>query len=301
MKRTQLVVATFITAFLLPSIAVDAADVDTERLRKAVTFYASFDEQVRADFGKGTRTPSTRQDHPSDKGKYVVTKGINAKVFKMAPKQGVVGGALECRDVIPRRGRIFFPAKGNIAYRKTGWSGTVSFWLNTDADTLLKTAYCDPVQITQKRAHDGAIWVDFPDNKPRDMRMGIFKGLAEGEKPLKESDPQAAIVRLKKVSLRQGTWHHVVIAWKNFDTGKANAESRFYVDGKLIGEVTGRKIAMNWELEKTGIYFVVSYIGLFDEFALFNRALSAEEIQHVAKQADLLQPLKKSVSVNGAR
>jgi formylglycine-generating enzyme required for sulfatase activity len=294
MKRTQLVAAALVTACVLPLIAVDAADIDIERLRKAATFYASFDVSIQSDFGMGARVPSTRQDHPSKKGQYVVTEGIDSKVFQIAPNQGVAGGALECRDVIPRRGRIFFPAKGKIAYRKTGWSGTVSFWLNTDADTLLKTAYCDPVQITQKRAHDGAIWVDFPDKKPRDMRMGIFKGLAESEKSLKESDPQAAIVRLKKVGLRQGTWNHVAIAWKNFDTGKANAESRFYVDGKLIGEVTKREIAMNWDLEKTGIYFVVSYIGLFDEFALFNRALSADEIKHVAKHGDLLQLLKST-------
>ena len=38
-----------------------------------------------------------------------------------------------------------------------------SFWINTNPDTMLKTRFCDPLQITQKRAGDGGLWIDFPD------------------------------------------------------------------------------------------------------------------------------------------
>ena len=75
--------------------------------------------------------------------------------------------------MLPRNGRIFFPAKGNLAFKKGGWGGAVSLWINTDPNTLLKTKFCDPIQITQKGANNGGIWFDFNDAKPRDLRMGV--------------------------------------------------------------------------------------------------------------------------------
>ena len=67
-------------------------------------------------------------------------------------------------------------------YKKGGWSGSVSTWIKTDPDKLLKTKFCVPVQITQKGAIDGGIWFDFNDKKPRDMRMGTFPAVPKGEK-----------------------------------------------------------------------------------------------------------------------
>ena len=34
---------------------------------------------------------------------------------------------------------------------------------------------------------------------------------------------------------------------------------------------------MGWDIEKTGIYISIGYIGLMDELALFDRALTAAE------------------------
>ena len=207
----------------------------SDELADAVTLYASFDEAVKADFGGGDLNLRTRVNHPTEKDRYVFEKGYPPFVFQIAKDKGVRGGALDCTDVLERRGRIFFPARGNIAFRAGGWGGAVSMWLNTDPNQLLKTPFCDPVQITAKSAHDGGIWIDFPDTKPRDMRMGIFRGLEEGEKPLQESDPQAAIVRMKNVPFKAGEWHHVVLTWNKFDTGKPDARAELFVDGKRIG------------------------------------------------------------------
>src|SRR5206468_2653420 len=38
-----------------------------DSLRKAVILYASFDEEVRMDFGRGDRTPGTRSVDPADR------------------------------------------------------------------------------------------------------------------------------------------------------------------------------------------------------------------------------------------
>lgn len=247
-------------------------------LRKALTFYASFDAEVRGDFGGGTLTPSTRHDDQERPGKFIFREGIDGKVFRIAKNAGIRGGALEALDVLPHRGRIFFPAKGNLAYRANGWGGAVSFWVNIDPNTMLKTPFCDPIQITHKGANDGGLWTDFPDSKPRAFRLGAFPAVAEGEKATSEADPAAPLVTVKEIGFKQGQWNHVVMNWRNFDTGKPNAEAALFINGKLMGTLQNRPLAMRWDMQQTGIYVAVNYIGLLDELAIFNRPLTVEEI-----------------------
>ncbi len=268
-------------------------DATESSLRKAALLYASFDEAVRADYGDGELTLATRFNHPTEKGKFVFEKGFDAKVFQIAKGKGVRGGALEVTDVLPRNGRIFFPAKGNLAYRKDGWGGAVSMWINTDPNRLLKTRFCDPVQITQKGANDGGIWFDFNDAKPRDLRMGVFPAVPEGKTPLKEEDPAAPMVRVPGVGFKQGEWHHVVLSWQGLDTGKDDAHAMLYIDGKVIGRIKTRPIAMNWDIEQTGIYLAVNYIGLLDELAVFSRPLSAADVTLLYQKPDLLRKTGK--------
>ena len=278
---------------LMTAPPVLAAPDDTA-LRKAVTLYASFDDALRADLGGGDLTFSTRSNHPTEKGKFVFTKGLDTRAFRIARGKGVQGGALECVDVLPRNGRIFLPAKGHIAFKKGGWGATLSVWIRTDPDKLLKTKFCDPIQITQKGANNGGIWFDFNDAKPRDMRMGTFPAVPPGKKGISEDDPKAPMVWVKGVGFKARDWHHIVLTWQNFDTGKPNALATLYIDGKRIGDVKDRAIAMDWALDKTGIYVAVNYIGLLDELALFDRPLTPEEVTHLFKSPALLAPLKKS-------
>jgi hypothetical protein len=239
----------------LLALAALPAGPDEAALRKAVTLYASFDEEVKADVGGGALTFSTRSNHPAEaeKGKFVFAKGFPAKAFRIAKGRGVHGGALECLAVLPRNGRVFFPAKGNLAYRKGGWGGAVSVWLKTNPDKLLKTPFCDPIQITQKGANDGGIWFDFNDAKPRDLRLGVFPALAGGSKAIPESSPEAPMVRIKGVGFKATDWHHVVLTWDNLDTGKKDAHAALYLDGKRVGEIKGRALAMGWDIDKTGL------------------------------------------------
>src|SRR5438105_511217 len=71
----------------------DDAQPDDAALRKAVTFYASFDDNVKGDFGAGELTLSTRFNHETEKGKFVFQKGYDPKVFRIAAGKGIQGGA----------------------------------------------------------------------------------------------------------------------------------------------------------------------------------------------------------------
>lgn len=273
----------------MPISSVGAAD-----LLKAVTFYASFDTAVKGDFSGGELTLSTRSNHKTEQGVFVFEKGFPEKAFRIAPGKGISGGALEAVDVLPDNGRIFFPAKGNIAYKKGGWSGALSMWINHDPDTQLKTGFCDPVQITQKGAGNGAIWIDYNDAKPnRNLRMGTFPAVAEGRPPLQESrEAFSPMLWVDKPGLKVGDWQHVALIWRNFDTGKSDARATLYLDGKLAGEIKkDYPISMDWDLDKAGIYIAVNYIGLMDELALFNRALTEDEIGILRSQPAVLSSL----------
>ncbi len=262
-------------------------------LEKSVALYASFDDKVEADKGGGVLTLSTRSNDPKEKGRFLFEKGFNDKVFRIAKGKGISGGALEVVDVLSNNGRIFFPAKGNIAFKKGGWGGAVSTWINTDPNKLLKTPFCDPVQITQKGANNGGVWFDFNAAKPRDLRMGTFPAVPEGKKGIGEGDPQAPMVRVPGIGFKQGDWHHVVLTWRNFDTGRPDAHATLYIDGKRLGDVKDRAIAMAWDLDKAGIYVAVNYIGLLDEFAVFNRELTEAEVGRLHKNPGLLAKLKR--------
>jgi hypothetical protein len=286
--RNQLTIAVFCLAVLVTN-EVQAA----EPIRESVTFYASFDKQLAEDFGGGSLAVSTRSDVPKKRGEYVIQAGFPAEAFRIVPN-GKHGGALEAVDVLPNRGRLFFPARGNIAFKPTGWNGSVSFWLKTNPDTMLKTKYCDPIQITQKRAHDGALWVDFPDTKPRDLRLGAFSSLAVGEAPVKESDPAAPLIRVKKIGFKKDEWHHIVMTWRNIDTGKPDANVSLWIDGRRVGQVPKREIGMKWDLDRTGIYIAVSLIGQLDELAIFDRELTKGEVGSLFRDAGLLSQLGRA-------
>jgi hypothetical protein len=289
----------FLPLILLSHACGLATAGDDNALAKAVTLYASFDEQVAADVGGGVLTPSTRYNHPTEKGKYIVEPGFSAKAFRIAKGMGISGGALEAVDVLPDNGRIFFPAKRNIAFKKGGWGGAVSVWIKTDPDRLLKTTFCDPVQITQKGANNGGIWFDFNSAKPRDLRMGTFPAIPDGQKGIGEDDPKAPMVRVPGVGFKQTDWHHVVLSWDGFDAGAAaKSAAALWIDGKRIGTIN-QPIAMDWDIDQTGIYIAVNYIGLLDEFAIFNRPLTAAEVGRLHQNAGALAPLAARRKTDG--
>jgi hypothetical protein len=101
------------------------------------------------------------------------------------------------------------------------------------------------------------------------------------------------MVWLRKVGFKADRWHHVVLNLRNLDTGKKDALATLHVDGKPVGEVKDRALAMAWDVDKAGIYVAVNYIGLLDELAVFDRELSADEVKLLHATPGLLAKLKK--------
>ncbi len=292
MKRTALSSAVA-ACLLLGACASDdsAPEENPAAMLDAVTLYASFDRSVAADFARGPGQLRTRYGALSNPEAFRFEDGYPRDVFRVAEGAGVSGGALEALDVLPENGRIFYPAQGNLAFDRGGWSGTVSFWIKTNPDTMLKTSFCDPIQITQKGANNGGLWIDFPDSSPRDLRLGAFQAEGDGRPRLSESDPDAPLVVVSPIGFQETDWHHILFTWTDFDSDAENAQATLYIDGSPRGSFGGRNITMDWDISQTGIYVAVGYIGLLDELAIFDRALNAAEIARLAAEPEALTGL----------
>jgi len=290
MQRALIAVAPL---WLLLSCSSEVETTSAPSMLDAVTFYASFDESVAADFSSGPAEVRTRYGALNNPDGFRYQDGYPQNAYRIAPSGGVNGGALEALDVLPENGRMFFPAAGNLPYDRDGWSGSVSFWIKTNPDTMLKTSFCDPIQITQRGATNGGLWIDFPDSSPRDMRLGAFQSEGDGRERIFESDPEAPLIVVSPIGFQQTDWHHLLFTWSDFDTGADNAQATLYIDGKPQGSIGGRNITMDWDISQTGIYVAVNYIGLLDELAIFNRPLDDDEIQRLAAEPDALSGLKR--------
>ena len=69
--------------------------------------------------------------------------------------------------------------------------------------------------------------------------------------------------------------------FSRFNTGKKDGTHTLYVDGKQIGDLKDYEIGMDWDIEQTRVYFAVNLIGFLDELAVFNRPLSADEVNQI--------------------
>jgi len=269
------------SAFLLLALAGAPAteiDVVAAGLAKALTFHASFDHGHDADFAAGDRRLfTTPSGNPADG-----EPGLERADIVIAPKKGRYGDAL--RFGKRAKAGIFYRAKKNVAYDKDDFNGTVSFWLSLDPETDLEPGYCDPIQITDKKWNDACFFVDFTkDDKPRHFRLGAYADFAvwnPSKRPYDSIPPaELPLITVKKTPFDRGKWTHVLFTFSGFNHKGTGGEAKLYLNGELQGTLTGRPQIFSWDESKSAIILGWSYIGLYDDVAVFNRALSEKEIQ----------------------
>ncbi len=258
----------------------DLDEAALKRLRGALTFHAPFDGGVDAAFARGDgRLHTTPSGKPAD-----AKPGLARDDVRIAPGEGVHGDALRFEK--KSSAAVLYRAKGNVQYRERGWSGTVSMWLRLDPERDLEPGYCDPIQITDKKWNDASFFVDFTKDNPRDFRLGVFSDLAvwnpDGREWEAIPESERPMVTVKKHPFRSDRWVHVAFTFSGFNDGESGerkaATARLYLNGAPQGEITGKPQVFTWDPERTVIYLGLSYVGLFDDLAVFNRALEPAEI-----------------------
>ena len=264
---------------VLLSRQAGAQTTPSQQLAKALVFHASFDATVDADFARGDRRLYTAPSGKRDQAQ----PGNARKDVTLAPGKGRHGGCLRFAD--NSKQVLFYQAKDNLPYSQQDWSGTVGFWLRLDPDQDLKPGYCDPVQITDKKWNDASFFVDFTkDDVPRKFRLGVFANYKFwNPKDIKwEQFPaeERPMVTVDKTPFGRDRWTHVLFTFSGINREGEAATAALYLDGKLQGTVR-RPQQFTWETSKAAIMLGLSYIGDFDDLAVFDRALTQAEVQQL--------------------
>ncbi|CAL2078047.1 LamG-like jellyroll fold domain-containing protein [Tenacibaculum sp. 190524A05c] len=253
-----------------------AVDTTNLELKKALTFYASFDNGVKADFALGDAEMYTV---PNRKAVDSAKVGLHKPDIKLEENKGKFGSGLVFTE--RSKGYIYYPSTKNIAYDSINWNGTISFWLSLDPAKDLEPGYCDPIQITDVSYNDAAIWVDFTKENPRDFRLGVI-----GDRNVWNPNPEGPdnenpifnkrLTGVKNPPFGTGQWTHILINFSGLNTKEGKAS--LYMNGELKGTRENIDTPFTWELDKSNIYLGLGYIGLMDELSIYNRSLTDKEI-----------------------
>lgn len=257
-------------------LAPEGPSPAAQALADALTFHASFDGTMDADYARGdARIHSAPSLDELDQR----TPGVAGDDIVIEPDAGRFGDALNFRTQNTKA--VVYNAEDNVAFSPQDWSGTLSFWLNLDPATDLEPGYCDPIQITDTAYNDNAVWVDFTDKNPRLFRLGVFGDLDAWNQG-RENPPSNPVFlnRLVKVSeppFAKGRWTHIVIVYDGLGGGSGSAA--LYLDGVEAGTTADIAEPFSWDLSAAAIRIGVNYTGLYDDLSIFSRPLTGQEIQ----------------------
>lgn len=260
-------------AIFLLVFAASSSNGWAQDWKESLTFHVSFDRTANADFAKGDAKVYTAETVAREK----ILAGLPQEGVRRLDDGGKYGGYLsfdkKIDPVVMYRG-----AKN--ATLGSGGELTVSFWMKLEPATDLPSGYVDPLQITDKKWNDASLFVDFTPENPRQFRLGVFPDyrvwnpedtpwddVAEKDRPM---------VPVTQLPFARDRWTHVAFTLDNVNAEQAGT-ARLYLDGKLQGDLDGR-LKFTWDPDQVAIMLGIYYVGGIDDFAIFNRCLSAEEL-----------------------
>ena len=261
--------------FLATALALVATTHADPDLRKALTFHASFDRDLNADFSRGEKTGYLR------KGQEVVPAQVNEEV-RIVHGAGRFGGALH----FTKKGttRPQYPGAGVLDYHAQTWSRSVSVWLRLDPDQDLEPGYCDPVQIVGEDIKKGFIFLEWSkDHTPRRFRYAIrplieiWNPTAVGWEEI--ADAKRPMVQLSEPVFSREKWTHIVFTLENINDSAKKPAGRLYVNGAPKGAIEGWDLRLGWDPAKVLLVLGAAYVGHMDDLAVFDRTLTAPEVQ----------------------
>lgn len=267
-------ISSFLLAVILPlaASAQNAAD-----LSKALTFHASFDKGLDADFSRGEKACTYRT-------KAGVVPAAPNEELALVPDGGRFGGSLHFTKKGATQPR--FKDAGVLGYNDRSWSTTVSVWLRLDPDKDLEPGYCDPVQIVGDDTKKGFVFLEWSkDETPRHFRFAI-RPLFQIWNPnnidwAKMTPEQRPAVNLPRAPFSREAWTHAVFTVENVNDKTKKPAGRLWLNGKLQGAIKGWDLTFGWNPDAVHLVLGAAYVGHMDDLAVFNRALTDAEVKQL--------------------
>ncbi len=263
--------------YLLGSLHCNTYAQPPSDLAAALTFHASFDTGLDADFSRGDKGCTMKQ------GKNIVPAALNDEM-KIASSVGCYGSALH----FTKKGatRPQFKGDGMLGYNDKNWAASVSVWLKLDPDKDLEPGYCDPVQIVGEDTKKGFIFLEWSkDESPRHFRFAI-RPLVQIWNPsnldwAKMTPEQRPAVNLERAPFSREAWTHVVFSFENLNDKATKPVGRLHMNGELRGTIENWDLTLGWDPAQVFLVLGASYVGHLDDLAVFNRALTDAEIKQI--------------------
>lgn len=271
-----------LVACFLATSSTARAQEELGGLKSSLVFYAPFDGTADAKIHQAGGKVMTAESLARKQ----LTPGLKRPSVEIAQGAGKFGDCLRFSD---KAKEVLCYAGSEVPFRTGDWSTTIAFWMRLDPDKDLKPGYCDPLQITQKAWNDAAIFVDFDKDLPRDFRLGVFSDLkawnpdnVPWEKWPNEKRP---MVTVKKPPFTSTSWTHVALVLDHINT--PNTASTLYLNSQSQGTLK-QPVTFTWDPAQTAIMLGIEYIGDLDELMIFNRVLTADEVNRLWKATSQL-------------
>ena len=260
MRECKQVVTCIVIASLSLTWACSGPEKEIEEgLSTQVLFFSNFEKGVDA----FTATGSELAELDGEYTRYLSTAGK-------------VDGHLVFQS---EAGALKYAADGNFPYKQNqSWSGGVSFWLGVDP-ARLEADFPEPFHIG-RRWDDAVIFVDFDKKrKPYALRFGCYPDKA---REITDQTVQERVIRFQDIGWKADAWHHIVVTWSNFNSGRADAQWALFVDGTEIGRKTGLRQDITWNISDFQISFNhYKYGGRLDEIAIFDKMLTPADVKYL--------------------
>jgi hypothetical protein len=261
-----------------PASQQTGADADIKaKLSRSLTFHASFDKGLNADFARGDKTCYVQQ------GKNLAPAKVNEDV-KLAADAGRFGGALH----FPKKGKTqpCFRDDDLLNYNAKSWSASVSAWLRLDPDKDLEPGYCDPIQIIGDDSKKGYIFLEWSkDEKPRLFRYAIRPLFhiwnPENQQWHEIPRDKKPAVEVARAPFSRDKWTHVLFTVENLNDKTRRPAGKLYINGKLQGAIEKWDLTFDWDPAKVLLVLGASYVGYIDDLAVFDRPITDAEVTHI--------------------
>lgn len=256
-----------------------AQDAKLAALRESLLFHASFDKSEHADFARGDHRLYTAETLEREK----VKAGLASDAVRLDDR-GKFNGSLFFSKKTQKI--TFYKGGENVVYRSDrSYGTTISFWMSLTPDSDLPPDFVDPLQMTDKKWNDAAIFVDFNKEAPRQFRLGVYSNFKfwnpNNRKYNDIPESELPLVSVHQPPFRNDKWTHVAITLRGVNAGAGkNGSATLYLDGESQGSLD-RPLRFSWDVDQVAVVLGIHYVGHIDDFAMFDRAFSSAEVQQL--------------------
>lgn len=89
------------------------------------------------------------------------------------------------------------------------------------------------------------------------------------------------MVQVEKAPFSRNTWTHVVFTLENINDKGKKPKGQLFINGKLQGSIENWDLTFGWDPNQVLLVLGAAYVGHMDDLGVFNRALTASEVNQL--------------------